>query len=339
MASLVSKFIQYTTTSIAKKLTNSYGAQYAISGSNTMEIAARKSQKIVFKPSTMKMVMDKFENVNEVLKELKVIEERVRANSMSIDEIVKTSRLLRPFDLPDEGYFFIFETHIKHNQIEQMLPIVPQNIAGFLWFSPAQYLQTGKDDPIIILINENGEAQCGIVAPTHDIWRFDEIAHMCQWGKCRQPHFCKDCLEYLFMWTRLITLCAIIAQQYLAEKKYEEIRVDETKRVPRKKGGKPRVVHSTVTYKSIDASEIIIRERTETPDEHGEGWLEKALKADRVEYQDIQTRPFTRTYRHERYRKSGLLGKTFDFPNGVTQHRPLIKGIQRVTNVTARRYE
>lgn len=222
---------------------------------------------------------------------------------------------------------------------------------------PSRYLATGKDTIFLYLIEEERATIYDVLELNHQqqTWCYQYPYHRCPLEKCfvdeitHHIQLCAVCETTLTNWVQIFSLSAIIAGQYLAVQRYEERRETSIHSRPRARNEKKskRFV-STHTYKVIDANEILIPlhpadedhiHHSETEKEGRFSWVAQAYVEGDLDRRVITTRPFTRTYRSERY--VNVRGQTQDFPEGIIRQQPIRKSRQgkRITKVKASDYE
>lgn len=284
--------------------------------------AARLCDKVIFAESTMRMLIDKIERYDETVQEVMAL---LGESDTAQAHVHATARLQR--SLPA----------FRGAWVEFHKPI--DTIAAILVFVPSVYLSTGKDRQQLYLIDTHAEIVEIMEAEPGEAWSYASPFHQCR--LCRREAGvlvpCKACMDRLIAWSEIMALCAIIAGQYLAAMRYEEKTLTGMRREPREKSKKERRIPTKHIFKVIDANEIIIPVAQEEESTHKEprgSWM----TGDEI-YEEIRTRPFTRTYRHSRY--VNVRGQTVNFPDGIKRlqpKRPELIG-KHVTRVKASSYE
>jgi hypothetical protein len=305
--------------------------RFVASGSEAVMQAARRGEHMYFAPSTMRMLLEKLKNYEALAQE--------------VSQFLQTQDIDRIMESAGYGYQRGFWLEFD-KPLSLPLPRGVQMTSALLGFVPSDYIATGQDTPHLYLIDTFGDISEALKAPNlKSQWRYEDLFHQCP--RCQHDFGvlvpCKDCQIFLTMWGRILAVSMLIGGQYLAARRYEEKAFEGVRRVPRqhneKKVKKVPVKH---IFKVIDANELIIQvPLPDAPrrDPTGESWLADALAAGQVEYQEIQTRPFTRTYRHERY--TNVRGQTVTFAEGISRMQPRLKENigKHVTKVKASLYE
>lgn len=296
------------------------------SGLHALNQAARVGDILFFTEGTVRMLAEKSAHFEETVQE-------VYARYGEVDISATAESIFH------RGVWIVFPAPML---LEPSPPI-----AALFCFVPSCYVATGKDAFLLYLIDPSADVAYMLVSqPGGGVWEFEAPFHQC--SLCQRKHGtilpCPSCQSTLLVWSEVFAVASIIALQYLAERRYEEKRITSTRRVPREKHAKKsrtQVMYHTV--KVIDANEIILPlpqpDSSHIKEERG-SWLQPALAEGNVVYKERRTRPFIRTYHHERYRESGLQGKTVEFPEGVKRMQPMLKSKgKRVTKVKASLYE
>lgn len=285
---------------------------HAKSGMHALLSALRYSDKIIFTEGTMKMLIDKLRDPKETLAEI-----RTHLGERSYAEIMQGAQTFR-------GALVLFPKPI--NQVSALLSFVP-----------SVYLPTGRDDLQLYLMSDASEV-ADVIFQRRGQWFYDDLYHRC--ARCTTEAgvriLCEQCRFLLDAWANIFGFSAVIAAQYLAAMRYEEQTTTIMRRTRREKSGKERRQAVKYTYKVIDANEIVIpiRESSDLPHEKRGSWI-----GEDTVYEEIRTRPFQRTYRHERY--VNMRGQTVSFPDGIIRQQPRKK--ERIgrsfTKVKASLYE
>ncbi len=311
---LVDEFLRKMETT-GKKALKKVNDPYVASGMDAVWQAGELCDKIIFGESTMRMLVDKMRHFEETVQE--VLDAVGEVNMQQLSERITAYR----------GAWVQF-----HKPID--------NVEAFLVFVPSFYLRTGKDQQQMYLVTPDAEiADVLECATPGGVWRYIAPLHKCP-GCIREfggafliP--CEACRIRLVAWGEIIALSAIIAGQYLAERRYVEKVFTAMRREKRLKSNKDRRVPVKHIFKVIDANELIIQvPALERPKEHCGSWLDGTEI-----YEEIRTRPFMRTYRHPRY--VHVRGTTIAFPEGIKRlqpRKPELLGKQ-ITKVKASHYE
>jgi len=285
----------------------------------------RQSEKIFFARSTIKMLLEKNKCYDVVTAEV-------------------LARLPDDAKLPDMSKR---DKSAVWLEFEEDLVVPVENIAPisalFIWI-PSQWINSVPERTLVYFIRRDGVA-FGIMSNKKGRpWEFGKEIHTCPTGRCIRDHDayfpCEVCGEFLVFGAQIFTLSAILSKQYLAETRYAERIEHSTQRVQRQHSKKKKTVAVNYRFKVIDASEILLPVPADVAQSvippQG-SWLEEAKAEDDVEYRDIRTRPFSRTYRHSRF--TNCQGKTIEFPNGVQRRQPVRKSVERQTRVVASKYD
>jgi hypothetical protein len=220
------------------------------------------------------------------------------------------------------------------------------SVAAMLFWVPGKHITTGKDMLQLMLVEPSGELSKYMLWQRPDgEWIYDPGYHTC--GRCERigdtliiP--CTVCDHIITIFQRIFSISNVIAGQYLAHRKYEEVEHTGMIRKPREKNEKKeRSIHTKYIFRTIDANELIIKvppvdpDYVPAPQEKRGSWME----GQEVEYKDIHTIPFSRTYRHPRY--INMLGMKTEFPEGIKRRQPVLKENlgKHVTKVKASEYE
>ena len=287
--------------------------------------AAQKGDKIFFKESTMLMLAEKMKDFEGTVRAI----ERMNPYGNAQGAIEAAKRSLQNYN----GCWIQFDKPMK---------IASLSIAAMFSFVPSAYMQTGKDVYFLLLIDEQGDIPCTLESTPGQEWHVNLASHQCPFKQCISSSLCEACKRMLVIWSQIFALSSIIAGQYLAATRYEEKEFTGMRRVPRqgndKKSKRVPVKH---IFKTIDANEIVITVPSEPPKErelHG-SWIANAEAEGDLDYQECRTRPFARTYRHERY--VNMKGNSTSFPEGVIRRHPIRKSLvgKHVTKVKASDYE
>lgn len=294
----------------------------ARSGMGAIIQAARLCDKILFADSTMQMLSDKLAHYDDTVQE--VLRRIGEQNRQQIVENILSYR----------GGWIEFSKPFLFSDRKD------GSIAAMLFFVPSVYVTTGRDKQHLYLISETADIVDALESTPFGQWEFLTGYHVCractiEYG-VRVP--CELCRYKLMVWNNIFALSAIIAGQYLAAMRYEERTCTTMARIPREKStGKERRKPVKHVFKVIDANEIIITsllpDDTHRKEERG-SWIDSS-----VVYEEITTRPFTRTYRHPRY--VNMRGQTTDFPQGIKRLQPRKPEMigKTVTKVKASLYE
>lgn len=296
----------------------------ASSGMHALYQAAREGETIFFSEGTSRMLLEKVAHFEETIQE---VQERYG----QVEDVAITESLFK------RGAWIVFPS-----------PMFPQSIcpvSALFCFMPSQYLETGKDKYLLYLVDQKADVAYMLSSVPNEAWQFDAQYHQCH--ACQREYGviipCDTCKALLLVWSEVFAIASIITVQYLAERRYEEKTFITMRRVPREKNSKKmRAQAIKRTVKVIDANEIVIPVPPPDDSQHTKGergsWLIPALEENRVEYIEKRTRPFIRTYRHERYKASGLQGQTTTFPEGIVRKQPVLKDRQHIKKVKASKY-
>lgn len=295
----------------------------ASSGMHALYQAAQQGETIFFSEGTSRMLLEKVAHFEKTIRE-------VQEQYGQVEDVAITEALFK------RGAWIVFPS-----------PMFPQSVcpvSALFCFMPSQYLETGKDKYLLYLIDQKADVAYLLSSALGEAWQFDAQYHQCR--SCQREYGviipCDTCKALLLVWSEVFAIASIITVQYLAERRYEEKTVTTIRRVPREKNSKKtRTQAIKRTVKIIDANEIVIP--VSPPDSHHTkvergSWLIPALEDGRVEYIEKRTRPFTRIYRHERYKASGLQGQTATFPEGIVRKQPVLKDRQHIKKVKASKY-
>lgn len=306
--------------------TRNISSPLATSGIKALAEAIRSSEKILFAPSTMRMLSDK--KYDEVIDEVDGL-----IAGASRDQIVQ--ELLHRASAFTSGW------------IEFYKPIkFPVEISAMFCYRPSHFLETGKDSYQLLLVDQFADVPYLMEARENMEWCFLPTFHQCR--MCRRENKtiipCDLCKSVLVTWSQIFALSMIIAGQYLAAMRYEEKIFSGIRRTPRQHNEKKvKKQHVSYQFKVIDANEIIIPVSHPEQSEHDVrgSWVEEAKGQGNLVYIETHTRPFQRTYRNERYAASGLMGTTVKFAEGITRQQPRRKDLvgKHVTKVKASDYE
>lgn len=160
--------------------------------------------------------------------------------------------------------------------------------------------------------------------------------HRCPFDLCTgtsEREVCALCAHWRRSWSLRFPLMLMVKDQLFAESRV----MTETvlHRVQRERSGKKRTIAVPVTYRVIDASRKTVREVRQALFPRG-SWLARH-EPDEIAYVEKLVRPFTRTYRSERY--VNMRGQTQQITPQQPRHIPILKDRQRATNVIASAYE
>lgn len=160
--------------------------------------------------------------------------------------------------------------------------------------------------------------------------------HLCPFALCtgrNEREICPLCAHWRRLWSLRFPLMLMVKDQLIAQSHV----VTETTlhRVPREHSRKKRTVPATISYRVIDASWKTVSEVQRSLFPRG-SWLARH-DADEIEYVEKLVRPFTRTYRSERYKN--VRGQTVQITPQQPRHIPTLKDRRRRTFVIASAYE
>jgi len=160
--------------------------------------------------------------------------------------------------------------------------------------------------------------------------------HRCPFALCSgtsEREVCAICAHWRRAWSLRFPLMLMVKDQLFAESRV----VTETvlRRVPRERSDKKRTVAVPVSSRVIDASTKTVREVRQALFPRG-SWLTRHAP-DEIAYVDTRVRPFTRTYRSERY--VNMRGQTQQITPQKPRHIPTLKDRRRNTKVMASAYE
>jgi hypothetical protein len=294
-----------------------------VSGLGALNQAVKQGDKVYFAPSTMAMLAEKLAHYQDTLQE-------ITAAVGSADLAAIYQRASQPW----AGWI----------EFDKPVKVDTRAISAMFFYSPAMFVKTGRDGHQLYLIDHLGEIAEILERKTvEDSWTFASPYHTCR--NCTREYGvfvpCQPCSRYLEIWgARIFPLSCIIAGQYLAALRYEEKTFSGVRRVPRQGNSKKekRVTVSHI-FKVIDANEIIIQVPPPQAEDRAKEIRGTWIVEGEVEYKEIRTRPFTRTYRHSRY--VNVRGDTIKFPEGITRRQPMKKENvgKHVTKVRASNYE
>lgn len=299
------------------------------SGIQAIIQVARLGEHLVFSESTMRLLMESLQNYDQVVAQvMRILAEPGQEHILArVNNFINNPQVFR-------GVTVQFHKPVG-------------KVAGFLTFIPSTYLRTGRDQQQLLLINSYGMPLDLLQCEPGGSWNFTDAWHSCP--RCQKSQGqkgvilpCASCLDILVFWSEIMALSAIIGGQYLATMRYEEKEETSFRRVPRTHNPKKTRTHPVKhIYKVIDADEIVIpivKKEEEEPSiakEHqGTTWLDGTEV-----YEEIQTRPFMRTYRHPRY--VNVRGQTQMFPNGIRRLQPKKAAMigKTITKVIASKHE
>lgn len=319
----LSELFEQNILALASSVTKKTGNKFFTDTYRQIIKAMHEGEELFFTDATMRMLADKLRNYNDVGEEL-------------------ISRGYKPYSM-DQAL-----GHFTSAIIQFDVPIkLPTPIHGIFFSNPAKYMASGKNCIQLSLLDEYGQISENMIEIKDGEASFDPQLHQCISCK-RSPEgiqLCEQCQIIMETWHKIFILSCIIAGQYLAARRYEEMEVKSLRRVPREKNPKKsKTVAVKHILKVIDATEICIPvyppDTQNKPSGEQYSWLAEALATnpDSIEYRDITTRPFEREYRHPRY--VNVKGTKQKFPDGIRrQHQPRLRGVRHITKVKSKTYE
>jgi hypothetical protein len=283
--------------------------------------AIRVSDRVYFEESTMRMLSSKLQHYTDT------IEEITSTYGKSVEEVSST----------------ISRARGSASWIQYKKPI--NEVAAIFSFIPSLYVETGREQVQLYLVDGTAQVLQMFWCQVGKDWRYDPGYHPCS----RCEHIgneiipCSDCEAFLILWQKVVSMTMIISGLLLAERRYEEKTFSGIRHMPRRKNDKKaKRVPVSYVFRVIDASEIIIPVRSEpTPTRQSSNeknsWVAEAETLGVLGHKEIQTRPFERTYRHERYKN--VKGQVLKFPEGVKRSQPIRTDREHATKVKASLYE